>query len=230
MLAYERAAWTDEFQNQTSDPSHFDLPEVDGGMGKWRWAEGSEWHIEGAEDGIAQTKPEDDAGWIYYDNKWRDGRRGQDGWGRYTRRRKWIRDAELVDAAISPTVEKASSSKPSLEKRRKKVPPSSSDPAASESRLSLDLQGTDGTVATGADSATLSPNTKRRGWFVRSPRDPLKKDSITRARGNSSPSVSGSGDSTGSKAREEDSMTPVARLREREAEWGLGDDVSMALG
>lgn len=29
--------------------------------------------------------------------KWNDGRRGQDGWDRYTRRRKWYRDAELVD-------------------------------------------------------------------------------------------------------------------------------------
>ena len=26
-----------------------------------------------------------------------DGRRGQDGWGKYTRRRKWYRDAELVE-------------------------------------------------------------------------------------------------------------------------------------
>lgn len=29
--------------------------------------------------------------------QWNDGRRGQDGWDRYTRRRKWYRDAELVD-------------------------------------------------------------------------------------------------------------------------------------
>lgn len=30
-------------------------------------------------------------------SQWDDGRRGQDGWGRYTRRRKWYRDAELVE-------------------------------------------------------------------------------------------------------------------------------------
>lgn len=29
--------------------------------------------------------------------KWNDGRRGQDGWNRWTRRRKWYRDAELVE-------------------------------------------------------------------------------------------------------------------------------------
>ena len=59
-------------------------------------------------------------GWVYYDNKvcflvagavnmqdqkltgscvqWQNGRRGLDGWGRWTRRRKWYRDAELVEA------------------------------------------------------------------------------------------------------------------------------------
>ena len=30
-------------------------------------------------------------------SQWNDGRRGQDGWDRYTRRRKWYRDAELVE-------------------------------------------------------------------------------------------------------------------------------------
>lgn len=31
-------------------------------------------------------------------SQWQNGRRGQDGWGRWTRRRKWYRDAELVEA------------------------------------------------------------------------------------------------------------------------------------
>lgn len=38
--------------------------------------------------------------------KWHDGRRGQDGWGRYTRRRKWCRDAELVEISLNPEGEK----------------------------------------------------------------------------------------------------------------------------
>src|SRR4051794_16579823 len=29
--------------------------------------------------------------------QWQNGRRGQDGWNRWTRRRKWYRDAELVE-------------------------------------------------------------------------------------------------------------------------------------
>src|SRR5271167_4483102 len=35
--------------------------------------------------------------------QWQNGRRGQDGWGRYTRRRKWYRDAELVE--VTPSTE-----------------------------------------------------------------------------------------------------------------------------
>lgn len=34
--------------------------------------------------------------------QWNDGRRGQDGWDRYTRRRKWCRDAELVEIPQGP--------------------------------------------------------------------------------------------------------------------------------
>jgi hypothetical protein len=35
--------------------------------------------------------------------QWNDGRRGQDGWDRYTRRRKWYRDAELAELSPSGT-------------------------------------------------------------------------------------------------------------------------------
>ena len=45
--------------------------------------------------------------------KWQNGRRGQDGWGRYTRRRKWYRDAELVE--ITPSTDVTPSHTPSLE-------------------------------------------------------------------------------------------------------------------
>lgn len=36
--------------------------------------------------------------------QWQNGRRGQDGWGRWTRRRKWYRDAELVEVDEAPAV------------------------------------------------------------------------------------------------------------------------------
>ncbi|PLB36662.1 PEX28-32 family peroxisomal membrane protein [Aspergillus candidus] len=95
----ERAAWTDEHLNNVPSREEFELPEVQSGNAKWRWVEGSEWRIDGADESgsKADTRAADGGGWIYYDNKWNDGRRGQDGWDRYTRRRKWCRDAELVE-------------------------------------------------------------------------------------------------------------------------------------
>ncbi|KAJ5250317.1 peroxisomal membrane protein [Penicillium chrysogenum] len=98
----ERDPWTDEHMNPVNPKDSFELPEVQTGDAKWRWVEGSEWRIEGADNfnGKSDSKGSTGEGWIYYDNKWNDGRRGQDGWDRYTRRRKWYRDAELAD--VSP--------------------------------------------------------------------------------------------------------------------------------
>ncbi|KAJ5727145.1 hypothetical protein N7493_004965 [Penicillium malachiteum] len=96
----ERAAWTDEHLNTVPAKDTFELPDVRTGDAKWRWVEGSEWRVEGADPNSkldSKASNGSGEGWIYYDNKWNDGRRGQDGWDRYTRRRKWYRDAELVD-------------------------------------------------------------------------------------------------------------------------------------
>ncbi|KAM5475591.1 hypothetical protein MauCBS54593_001283 [Microsporum audouinii] len=114
LFAYERPAWSDEHLNPVPPKDEFELPEVQGSNSKWRWVAGSEWRIDGASDPSAKKKGKgnknienkDDGGWIYYDNKWHDGRRGQDGWGRYTRRRKWCRDAELVEISLNPEGEK----------------------------------------------------------------------------------------------------------------------------
>lgn len=97
----ERGAWTDEHLNSVPPKDSFELPEVKTGDSKWRWVEGSEWRIEGADSSTnkSDSKTSNVEGWVYYDNKWNDGRRGQDGWDRYTRRRKWYRDAELVEVA-----------------------------------------------------------------------------------------------------------------------------------
>ncbi|KAH8808534.1 integral peroxisomal membrane peroxin-domain-containing protein [Xylogone sp. PMI_703] len=110
LLAYERSAWTDEQLNPAPSKDNFELPDVEGGGARWRWVEGSQWLVEGAgeyDEGGPKAKTDGSAnggsGWIYYDNKWQNGRRGQDGWGRYTRRRKWYRDAELVE--VTPSTE-----------------------------------------------------------------------------------------------------------------------------
>ncbi|KAK3349601.1 integral peroxisomal membrane peroxin-domain-containing protein [Lasiosphaeria hispida] len=109
LFAYERPAWTDEHNNSVPPRDQFELPEVeDGSNMRWRWVEGSRWRVDGVPD--EAVAPEEEGkewdydgpggklGWVYYDNKWQNGRRGQDGWGRWTRRRKWYRDAELVEA------------------------------------------------------------------------------------------------------------------------------------
>ncbi|KAK4110917.1 Pex24p-domain-containing protein [Canariomyces notabilis] len=109
LFAYERPAWTDEHNNAVPPRDEFELPEVENGSNmRWQWAEGSRWRVDGVPDEAVMTGdgtgewdydgPGGRMGWVYYDNKWQNGRRGQDGWGRWTRRRKWYRDAELVEA------------------------------------------------------------------------------------------------------------------------------------
>lgn len=122
LFSGERGPWTDEHLNPAPAKDEFELPDVEGGIARWRWLDRSDWQIDGGDakqhkrsgsktgpaGTMSPTSPgkageeTDGGGWIYYDNKWNDGRR-EDGWGRYTRRRKWYRDAELVE--ITPSTE-----------------------------------------------------------------------------------------------------------------------------
>ncbi|KAF2687172.1 Pex24p-domain-containing protein [Lentithecium fluviatile CBS 122367] len=243
MLAYERGSWTDEHLNPVPPKDQFELPEVEGGQARWRWVQGSEWKIEvGEKEGKgAKTVSGDDAGWIYYDNKWRDGKRGQDGWGRYTRRRKWFRDAELVE--ITPSTEvtpiptprldpiddttEPSTPTPSINRATplSKFPPNASTTTSTDHTLAKDSE-----YAACAASDTDAASTKsKRGWF--------KKRSRSRGGG----SIGGSGGSeTGvtivsststnvsRRSDEDDVHTPLERTA-REDEWRLGDDIRMQL-
>lgn len=66
----ERAAWTDEHLNSVPAKDSFELPDVQTGGSKWRWVEGSEWRIEGADNSTnGKDKTSTVEGWIYYDNK-----------------------------------------------------------------------------------------------------------------------------------------------------------------
>lgn len=58
LLAYERDAWTDERLQSCGSKEEFSLPAVQHGDAVWRWIDGSQWSLDG-----------DDEGWIYYDNK-----------------------------------------------------------------------------------------------------------------------------------------------------------------
>ena len=121
LFAYERGPWTDEHLNPAPSKEEFELPDVEGGLSRWRWID-PDWRIEHgapkshkrvASDSKSSAadidKADDGGGWIYYDSKWDDGNR-DDGWRRYTRRRKWFRDAELVEATDS--IENTPSSSP----------------------------------------------------------------------------------------------------------------------
>ena len=66
LLAYERAAWTDEHLNASDSKENFQLPEVDNETAHWRWVPGSDWQVEGGGRSRASNERE---GWIYYDNK-----------------------------------------------------------------------------------------------------------------------------------------------------------------
>ncbi|RYP86789.1 hypothetical protein DL770_004860 [Monosporascus sp. CRB-9-2] len=135
LLAYERAAWTDEQNNPMPSKDAFELPEVEDAPAKWRWVEDSKWRVDGVPE-MDEAAYETDAarnGWIFYDNKWQTGRRGQDGWNRWTRRRKWYRDAELVEKSVDeyqdPTPTSSSPEPPTLQQR-------SAAQAAADSRSS----------------------------------------------------------------------------------------------
>ncbi|ATZ46119.1 hypothetical protein BCIN_01g07810 [Botrytis cinerea B05.10] len=213
MFAYERAAWTDEHLNAVTPKEDFELPDVEGGGARWRWVDGSRWRVEGAaeyDEGGSKPKAESDGGtgWIYYDNKWQNGRRGQDGWGRYTRRRKWYRDAELVEITSSteitpsPTPTQASASLDSNSahtrlssfsgSRSRSPPPEYSD----------------------LDDASLRSNKSGR---LSSKKSSLRKERLERGSRNSSMSLQSEGD-------DERPFT-----RPRTTDWGLSDDARMGL-
>lgn len=69
----------------------------------WRWIDKT-WRLDLTNDSsiqLSSTKPKttanpkSDDGWIYYDNTWKNPTT-EDGFSKYTRRRRWIRTAELV--------------------------------------------------------------------------------------------------------------------------------------
>lgn len=112
LLSYERSPWTDEFLNQSASIDDFHLPNNEanslsdhslGKPAKWRWIDKS-WRLDLTNDGalsVNDTKskstanPSYDDGYVYYDNIWKKPS-AEDSYSKYTRRRRWIRTAELV--------------------------------------------------------------------------------------------------------------------------------------
>ncbi|CAI4035230.1 hypothetical protein SMKI_12G3790 [Saccharomyces mikatae IFO 1815] len=105
MLSYERTPWTDEFLNEAPSPENFHLPEETNSM-VWRWVDKT-WRLDMTNDGAIQVPnskartsadPSPDEGFIYYDNTWKKPSK-EDSFSKYTRRRRWVRTAELIKAS-----------------------------------------------------------------------------------------------------------------------------------
>ncbi|EGV59991.1 hypothetical protein PSN45_002277 [Yamadazyma tenuis] len=120
LLSYERTPWTDEFLNESSSIDSFKLPNPENHQqysfgseqssqlsmnnARWRWVDKS-WRLDLTNDGAVTlppgkrskttANPGSDEGFIYYDNTWKRPTT-DDSYSKYTRRRRWIRTAELV--------------------------------------------------------------------------------------------------------------------------------------
>ncbi|EDU51145.1 peroxisomal membrane protein PEX31 [Pyrenophora tritici-repentis Pt-1C-BFP] len=222
MLAYERASWTDEHLNSVPPKEEFELPEIEGGQSRWRWVQGSEWKIDCGDKDTKGDKgaSKEESGWIYYDNKWRDGRRGQDGWGRYTRRRKWYRDAELVEASPSTDITPIPTPKPT-------PIDNNTDPDLNHlTKLSSNLSvasSTDPTLVEGdgreyaasvaSDNTDAASTKSKRNWFKRKRRTNSSSRSVSGAT-----VVSDSGTTGTRRSEEDDVQSPLERIV-REEEW-----------
>lgn len=118
LLTYERAPWTDEFLNELASIDTFELPNADAAFARapllpplpdlaaahWRWVDKA-WRLDLTNDGAialpaakrskTTANPTADEGFIFYDNVWKKPST-EDSFSKYTRRRRWIRTAELV--------------------------------------------------------------------------------------------------------------------------------------
>ncbi|KAF5648358.1 integral peroxisomal membrane [Fusarium sp. NRRL 52700] len=175
LFAYERAAWTDDHNNSVPAKDDFELPEVeDGSRMQWRWVPGTRWRVDGVSDEhgpVDYDGNEGKNGWIFYDNKWQNGQRGQDGWGRWTRRRKWYRDAELVevDQPDDQETEKELKESPSVTKLRSQ-PYNSSNETMVPTRVVPDQShgedvSNDDTSFKAADDSLSVHSTSSRSFF-----------------------------------------------------------------
>ena len=214
LFAYERGAWTDEHLNPAPSKDEFELPDVEGGHARWRWVDGSQWKIEGGESGTASsvkgTTANDGGGWIYYDNKWNDGKRDADSWGKYTRRRKWYRDAELVEVTPSTEVTPSPTPNPHL---------NPDQPGQSEAEDEKTASGKGGFK----EEDSTSTKEKKKGWFGKKERRNSNNSSDKKS------SLSVRSDRDGSDEDHVDRWKIKERDEGSRNVYGLGEDAVMGL-
>ena len=140
--------------------------------------------------------------------QWQNGRRGVDGWGRYTRRRKWYRDAELVE--VTPSTEITPSPTPirSSDSASRVVP---LDPPP-EYTKALSVKSTGGD----SDSASLRSGHSKSGSVGSFSRGNGIAHGTLRRRGTGQSSLTGNIDDD-------------RPHRTKDTDWGIGDDARMGL-
>ncbi|SPJ71648.1 probable integral peroxisomal membrane protein [Fusarium torulosum] len=250
LFAYERAAWTDDHSHSVPAKDDFELPEVeDGSRMVWRWVPGSRWRVDGVSDEhgpVDYDGKEGVNGWIFYDNKWQNGQRGQDGWSRWTRRRKWYRDAELVeldqpkeDQEGNTEANKEVKESPSVTKLRSQPYNSSNETmvptrSAADQSHSEDLSNDDASSKAADDSLSVHSTSSKS--FLRTPfmrkrvTDRSGADNKERARRDSRASR------TSSLYNDDDANSLGAELAleiqkqgRPGGQWGIGDEARMGL-
>lgn len=255
LFAYERPAWTDEHNNAVPQRDEFELPEVeDGSNMRWRWVEGSRWKVDGVPDEAVMAEdrekewdydgPGGKVGWIYYDNKWQNGRRGQDGWGKWTRRRKWYRDAELVEADTENAAAAGSDVKsiPSIDL----IPTTpgtattmtvGSPPTTNESKESLALEREEEydsasmlSTSSRSTSRFIKPSSlRKRVTDASSLSSSHRRSGSRRASGVSGSLGSNSGDYDDAGVGTLQTRLAMQDAGKEEGSWGVGDEVRMGL-
>ena len=153
LLSYERTPWTDEFLNESSSIESFQLPnnennndysfgaqqsqQLSGSDTTWRWVDKT-WRLDLTNDGAitlqnnkrskTTANPANDEGYIYYDNTWKKPST-EDSFSKYTRRRRWIRTAELV---FNGSSDKTPSTEEEISSNSANIPDSSNSATGAE--------------------------------------------------------------------------------------------------
>lgn len=203
VLPHERQPWTDEHLNQVPDKDNFRLPETDFATTRWRWVPDSEWKIDvtWSDDHTSAKGSRDKEGWTYYDNAWHGGSR-MDDWGKWTRRRRWIRDAELVE--ITP------------------------EELAAQQAAESDTQSIANSDYQDGDSITTA--VKKKGWFGKRRLTNEKVRMADKAEIASMSGSGDTGSTTRTRDDPEDDVLAPYRYRETQWDRSIGDGLAEGLG
>ncbi|KAI5360519.1 putative Peroxin/Ferlin domain-containing protein [Septoria linicola] len=208
LLPHERQAWTDEHLNQVPEKDSFPLPETDFATTQWRWVPESEWRVDPSwsQDRITAKGSRDKEGWTYYDNAWQGGSKA-DEWGKWTRRRRWIRDAELVEVTQEELAAQQA--------------------AQSNGTVEPDTQSITNSEFQDGDSITTA--VRKKGWFGKRR---LTNEKVRISDKAEVASMSGSADTGGTSRSRDDVEDDVhAPYRYRETQWdrSIGDGLAEGL-